>query len=190
MRDFAMCPDCAREYADEQDRRYHAQPDACFACGPRLWLSDDLEHAVFDESGALVPPAAHLTREQSDALIDEAATRLTAGQVLAIKGLGGWHLSCSAFDEQAVQALRGRKRRPTKPLAIMVRDLAHARALCVVNEKEAALLEHRARPIVLLQRKPGTAIAPGIAGALPELGIMLPSTPCSTCSCTALTSRS
>lgn len=177
MRDFAMCPDCAREYADEQDRRYHAQPDACFACGPRLWLSDDLEHAVFDEFGALVPPAAHLTREQSDALIDEAATRLAAGQVLAIKGLGGWHLSCSAFDEQAVQALRERKHRPTKPLAIMVRDLAHARELCVVNEKEAALLEHRARPIVLLQRKPGTAITPGIAGALPELGIMLPSTP-------------
>ncbi|MGI6033708.1 MAG: carbamoyltransferase HypF [Coriobacteriales bacterium] len=176
---FEMCPTCAAEYADENDRRYHAQPDACFACGPRLWYVDAANAGAckIDEDGALVPDAEHLDREASDALISRAAFALGAGQILAIKGLGGWHLSCDATNEQAVTALRARKHRPTKPLALMVRDLETARKYVEVGEREAELLESPVRPIVLCLRKEDTPIAKSVAGDLPELGIMLPSTP-------------
>lgn len=181
MRGFAMCPRCQAEYDDETDRRYHAQPNACFTCGPRLWWvdagsasSDALE---FDAEGALVPDRAHLAREESDALVERAARVLEHGAVLAVKGLGGWHLACDATDEHAVAALRKRKRRPTKPLAVMVRDLAAARALGVVGAAEERLLTGRTRPIVLLQRAADGPLAANVAGELPEVGVMLPSTP-------------
>ena len=164
MAPFAMCPSCAAEYACEEDRRYHAQPDACFDCGPMLRGGSPLAQAA-------------TTRAQGDALIEEAARRLLAGEVIAVKGLGGWHLSADATNQAAVQALRERKRRPSKPLACMVASLEDARALCDVSAEEARLLESPAHPIVLMPRKPGAALAPGVAGELPELGLMLPSTP-------------
>lgn len=179
MSAFEMCPQCAAEYADVTNRRYHAQPDACFDCGPRLFFMDagaDTESG-FDDDGALVLERRHLTREESDAIIAQACEHLRAGDVLAIKGLGGWHLACDACNEDAVGRLRTRKRRPTKPLAVMVRDLDMARAYAKVSEREAALLENPARPIVLLERTANSPIAPNVAGDLPEIGLMLPATP-------------
>lgn len=179
MSAFEMCPQCAAEYADVTNRRYHAQPDACFDCGPRLFFMDagaDTESG-FDDDGALVLERRHLTREESDAIIAQACEHLRAGDVLAIKGLGGWHLACNACNEDAVGRLRTRKRRPTKPLAVMVRDLDMARAYAKVSEREAALLENPARPIVLLERTASSPIAPNVAGDLPEIGLMLPATP-------------
>lgn len=179
MSAFEMCPQCAAEYADVTNRRYHAQPDACFDCGPRLFFMDagaDTESG-FDDDGALVLERRHLTREESDAIIAQACEHLRAGDVLAIKGLGGWHLACDACNEDAVGRLRTRKRRPTKPLAVMVHDLDMARAYAKVSEREAALLENPARPIVLLERTASSPIAPNVAGDLPEIGLMLPATP-------------
>ena len=187
MARFEMCESCATEYADEDDRRYHAQPDACFSCGPRLWWLDaaDVERARgrLDEGGALLCEREHIGRERSDELVERAACALEQGAVLAIKGLGGWHLACDATNEQAVSRLRARKRRPSKPLAIMVRSVEAARTLAQVGQREQELLESRIRPIVLLGRTwradgtPAGALAPGVAGELPELGVMLPATP-------------
>ena len=203
MGTFEMCPQCATEYADVANRRYHAQPDACFECGPRLWwvgtdsgalplvetvltprgnaLSASVSEAVleggFDDEGTLILERQHLTREESDAIIGYAAQQLRAGDVLAIKGLGGWHLACDACNEDAVGRLRTRKHRPSKPLAVMVRDIEMAHAYAKVSEREAELLESPARPIVLLEREPDSPIAANVTGDLPEIGLMLPATP-------------
>ena len=178
MREFEMCPACAAEYADDVDRRYHAQPNACFACGPRLWWLNARETAHAQIKGSeFVVDNAHISRTESDALIERTARELENGHILAIKGLGGWHLACDATNEKAVATLRARKRRPTKPLAIMVRDLDAARELAYINEREAELLESVERPIVLLERLENAKIARGVADGLPEIGIMLPATP-------------
>lgn len=206
MSAFEMCPQCAAEYADVTDRRYHAQPDACFDCGPRLWwvdtnseaeralplvetvltprgnaLSASVSEAVleggFDDEGTLILERQHLTREESDAIIAQTCERLRTGNVLAIKGLGGWHLACDACNEKAVERLRARKHRPSKPLAVMVRDLDMARTYAKVSKREAELLESPARPIVLLKRNSDSPIAANVTGDLPEIGIMLPATP-------------
>ena len=179
MSAFEMCPQCAEEYANVTDRRYHAQPDACFDCGPRLFFMDTeaVSEAKFDDDGALILEKRHLTREESDAVIEHAAQQLRAGDVLAIKGLGGWHLACDACNEEAVAHLRVRKHRPSKPLAVMVRDLDMARTYAKVSEREAELLESPARPIVLLERVPDSPIAANVAGDLSEIGLMLPATP-------------
>ena len=168
MRGFTMCPKCAAEYADETDRRYHAQPDACFACGPSLWFAEGVGSDV---------QRAGSSRSASDALIERTAIALASGEIAAVKGLGGWHLACNARDEKAVATLRARKRRPSKPLAVMVKDLAAAKGLCHVGEAEERFLQSPARPIVLLKRRDGAGLAPSVAGVLPEIGIMLPTTP-------------
>ncbi len=165
MADFEMCDACAREYADEDDRRYHAQPDACFTCGPHLWFSDGNTREVAQD------------REQSDALLEKAAGMLADGKVLAVKGLGGWHLACDATSEEAVATLRERKRRPSKPLAVMVSDLDAARKLCEIDETAAELLSGQVRPIVLAPLRDDAGLAAGVCDPLPDLGIMLPSTP-------------
>ena len=179
MRAFEMCPQCAKEYADVADRRYHAQPDACFACGPRLFFMDAeaVSEAEFDDEGTLVLEKRHLAREESDAIVAQTCERLCAGDVLAIKGLGGWHLACDACNEEAVARLRTRKHRPSKPLAIMVRDIAMARTYARVSDGETALLESPMRPIVLIERMADSPIAANVAGELPEIGLMLPATP-------------
>lgn len=181
---FPMCPKCAAEYADPLDRRFHAQPDACFDCGPHIMWR---EASVSDEPGeAAAPLAVGTTRETSDAIIDRCVELLAGGGIVAIKGLGGFHLACDASNEQAVAELRRRKRRSNKPLAVMVRDLADVERLCHVNDVERGLLAGSIRPIVLLRRRAvcgsggspdALALAPSVAHDLPELGIMLPYTP-------------
>lgn len=181
---FPMCPECAAEYANPLDRRFHAQPDACFDCGPHIMWR---EASVGDEPGeAAAPLAVGATRETSDAIIDRCVELLANGGIVAIKGLGGFHLACDASNEQAVAELRRRKRRSNKPLAVMVRDLADVERLCHVNDVERGLLAGSIRPIVLLRRlavcesgdsPDALALAPSVAHDLPELGVMLPYTP-------------
>lgn len=181
---FPMCPECAAEYAGPLDRRFHAQPDACFNCGPHIMWR---EASVGDEPGeAAAPLAVGTTRETSDAIIDRCVELLALGGIVAIKGLGGFHLSCDASNEQAVAELRRRKRRSNKPLAVMVRSLADAERLCHISDVERGLLAGSIRPIVLLRRRAvcesgdspdALALAPSVARDLPELGVMLPYTP-------------
>lgn len=181
---FPMCPECAAEYANPLDRRFHAQPDACFNCGPHIMWR---EASVGDEPGeAAAPLAVGTTRETSDAIIDRCVELLALGGIVAIKGLGGFHLSCDASNEQAVAELRRRKRRSNKPLAVMVRSLADAERLCHISDVERGLLAGSIRPIVLLRRRAvcesgdspdALALAPSVARDLPELGVMLPYTP-------------
>ena len=160
MRSFRMCPQCQREYDNPLDRRFHAQPNACPKCGPSLKLVDN--------AGNPVP---------CDDALATAATFLKQGKVLAIKGLGGFLLACDATSEKAVKLLRERKRRPFKPLAIMVATLEDVRKHCLVSEKEEELLTSPQCPIVLLRRKQGSSISPSVAPNLKFLGVMLPYTP-------------
>ncbi len=181
---FPMCPKCAAEYADPLDRRFHAQPDACFDCGPHITWREAVNGDACGNSSAT--PAVGTTREASDAIIERCVELLASGGIVAIKGLGGFHLACDAASEQAVAELRRRKRRSNKPLAVMVRDLADVERLCHVNDVERGLLAGSIRPIVLLRRRAvcesggspdALALAPSVAHDLPELGVMLPYTP-------------
>jgi hydrogenase maturation protein HypF len=158
MAGFAMCGPCAAEYHDPADRRFHAQPTCCPACGPALWLAGADGAA---RPGEPLAGAAGLIRQ---------------GRVLALKGLGGYHLAVDAAAEPAAAALRGRKHREDKPFAIMVADLAAARRLCEVDEASAALLAGPRRPIVLMPRRAGADVAPSVAPGNRQLGIMLPYT--------------
>lgn len=182
---FPMCPTCAAEYADPLDRRFHAQPDACFDCGPHItWREANRGVAP---AGVDATPAVGSTREASDAIIERCVELLAGGGIVAIKGLGGFHLACDAANEQAVCELRRRKRRSNKPLAVMVRSLADAERLCHIDGVERDLLAGSVRPIVLLRRRAAGSdahgspnaleLAPSVAHDLPELGVMLPYTP-------------
>ena len=164
MRAFPLCADCDAEYRDPANRRFHAEPVACPACGPRL---------TWRRTGAAAPEAS------ADAALDEAVRALLTGEIVAVKGLGGYHLACDATDEAAVRRLRDRKRRWAKPFAIMVRDEAAALALCRAGLLERELLTGPARPIVLLEaRRDGMpALAPSVATGNRRLGIFLPYTP-------------
>jgi hydrogenase maturation protein HypF len=159
MADFEMCFECRAEYNDPSDRRFHAQPNACPTCGPRLM--------VVDKQGRVLC---------GDALT-ETRRLLTSGHVVAIKGIGGFHLACDATDEAAVRRLRERKGREAKPLAIMVPDLVAARRLCLISDEEATLLGSPARPVVILRAQPGSDVAPSVAPGLRLLGVMLPYSP-------------
>jgi hydrogenase maturation protein HypF len=163
MSGFEMCAECRREYEDPGDRRFHAQPNACPACGPRARLlgADGRER---DLGGAPDAVAA-------------AAAALATGRIVAVKGLGGYHLACRADSEEAVAALRARKHREEKPFAVMVADLGAARELARLSPAEAELLTSRERPIVLVPRRPGAALAAAVAPRAPELGLMLPYSP-------------
>ena len=182
---FPMCPECAAEYANPLDRRFHAQPDACFDCGPHITWREAVNGDACGNSSAT--PAVGTTREASDAIIERCVELLASGGVVAIKGLGGFHLACDAANEQAVAELRHRKRRSNKPLAVMVRSLADAGRLCHIDDAERELLAGSIRPIVLLRRRTVSedndgspdilALAPSVAHDLPELGVMLPYTP-------------
>lgn len=180
---FPMCPACAAEYANPLDRRFHAQPDACFDCGPHITWREAVNGDACGNSSAT--PAVGTTREASDAIIERCVELLASGGIVAIKGLGGFHLACNAANEQAVVELRRRKRRSNKPLAVMVRSLADTERLCHVDDAERDLLAGSIRPIVLLRRRAvgegdspdGLTLAPSVAHDLPELGVMLPYTP-------------
>jgi len=160
MADFAMCGLCARQYHDPADRRFHAQPIACPACGPSCWL--------VDTRGKRIP---------SDDAIAAAAEMIRSGRILAVKGLGGFHIACRADDEHVVRRLRRRKHRDAKPFALMVRDLAQAAELVELDPAAEELLAGPVRPIVLLPRRPGAPVAESVAPGLDALGIMLPYTP-------------
>ena len=180
---FPMCPECAAEYGNPLDRRFHAQPDACFDCGPHITWREAAGDMELEGLGAM--PAVGSTRETSDTIIDRCVELLASGGIVAIKGLGGFHLACNAANEQAVVELRRRKRRSNKPLAVMVRSLADTERLCHVDDAERSLLTGSIRPIVLLRRRAvgegdspdGLTLAPSVAHDLPELGVMLPYTP-------------
>ncbi len=160
MKVFEMCPDCLAEYQDPSDRRFHAQPNACPACGPRLWLADAAGHEL-----------------DCPDPIREAAQALRAGEVVAIKGLGGFHLAADAFSQEAVMRLRSRKHREEKPLALMVPDLDAARELVELDPASQAALTSRERPIVLCPQRPGSGVAPAVNPRNRLLGVMLPYTP-------------
>jgi hydrogenase maturation protein HypF len=163
MASFAMCPVCQAEYDDPRDRRFHAQPTCCPTCGPQLEMLDAAgKHLV---SGDPITPLV---------------AALRGGRIVAIKGLGGFHLACTALDDQVVRELRGRKHRDEKPFAIMVSDVAAARGFCDVGAEEESLLQSQARPIVLLSKGAsggGRRVAQSIAPGNPSLGVMLPYTP-------------
>lgn len=170
MAGFAMCPDCAREYADPADRRFHAQPVACPACGPRLRL--------------VLAQEARLGNAEEPDPVTEARALLKRGAILAVKGLGGYHLACDASNPEAVALLRRRKARGDKPFAVMARTADDVRHLVRLSPAERRLLEGRARPVVLVRRRPHPSYAPGdlrpadaVAPGSPDLGVMLPYTP-------------
>ncbi|MFI5084200.1 MAG: carbamoyltransferase HypF, partial [Streptosporangiales bacterium] len=164
MAAFAMCEQCAAEYHDPADRRFHAQPTCCPACGPRLTLLDPAGNVLDGEPLAPEPLA-------------RAAELLAHGRVLAVKGLGGYHLAADAACEEAVARLRARKHREDKPFAVMAADLAAARRLAEVDTAAADLLTSPARPIVLLPRRAEADLAAATAPGNRQLGIMLPYTP-------------
>ena len=165
MQAFRMCDDCRAEYENPGDRRFHAQPIACPRCGPQLLLVDGAGQRL----------------ATGDAALRAAVGAVCAGRILALQGLGGFQLVVDATDQAAVQRLRERKRRPDKPLAIMLAYLDEVRRRCRLNAVEAAALQSSAAPILLLDRRPGPGagedIAPSVAPGNPQLGVMLPYTP-------------
>ena len=158
MSGFEMCPRCRREYDDPSDRRFHAQPNACPVCGPQVRLLDRFGHEL---------------RSRPEDPILRAGRMLRGRAILAIKGLGGYHLACDPFDERAVRTLRGRKVRQDKPFALMARDPEQVRELCKVNPEEESLLTSPARPIVLLERLDSCEVAEEVAPRQNTLGVML-----------------
>ncbi len=157
---FAMCPQCRQEYDDPLNRRFHAQPNACWVCGPQLQLLDSQGNILLCDD----PIAA-------------AVEQLEAGRILAVKGLGGFHLAVDAMNEAAVRLLRERKHRVGKPFALMVRDLEAARHICGVGAEEEKVLSSPQRPILLLEALPGNGIASEVAPGNRYLGLFLPYTP-------------
>ncbi len=160
MRAFPQCPACRSEYGAIGDRRYHSETNSCPACGPRLAFLDAAGH----EQAGLDPIAA-------------AAARLRTGAIVAVRGLGGFHLAADATDEAAVQRLRRGKHRDGKPLAVMVRSLRDVRRLAVVSDAEAEWLVRPSRPIAVLERRADAGVARSVCGALSTIGVMLPYTP-------------
>ena len=161
MADFEMCDACRAEYEDPSDRRFHAQPNACPACGPQVRL--------VERNGERVDGVEDAVRAAADDLL--------AGRILAVKGLGGYHLACRADSEEAVAALRSRKRREDRPFALLVLDVQTARRLVELGPQEEALLTSRERPIVLARRLADAPVAASVAPDAPDLGLMLPYTP-------------
>lgn len=160
MRSFKMCPECQAEYDSPLDRRFHAQPNACPRCGPRLELLDARGNHLAGSDAMVV--ATRLLREE---------------KIVAIKGLGGFLLACDATNEKAVGVLRQRKRRPFKPLAIMVADMNEARKHCYISEREEKLLTSPQSPVVLMRWRPESTVCQLVAPNLKYLGVMLPYTP-------------
>ena len=158
MAGFDLCPQCQAEYENPEDRRFHAEPTACPACGPRVWLEEGNRR---------------LDREA----IPAAASLLKNGRIVAVKGLGGFHLAADARHDGAVHTLRERKGRVAKPFALMVRDLAEAERLCHLGDLERSLLLSRERPIVVARRRRDTGVSPCVAPGHRFLGLMLPYTP-------------
>lgn len=201
MAAFAMCPQCQQEYDDPADRRFHAQANCCPVCGPRLWLADALGNLIptvceeaanqvgpnlfaqLPDSGRMNSPlhGEHCASDTDDGAslgtpIILAASLIRKGQIVAIKGLGGFHLACDASNADAVDRLRQRKRRYAKPFALMARDVAMVSRYVSIRPEDLLALQERAAPIVLLPAQ-GEPLAPGVAPDDDKLGFMLPYTP-------------
>lgn len=164
MADFALCTDCAAEYENPLDRRFHAQPVACPVCGPHIWLEEPGDS----------PSQPRLQREEA---LQAARDLLSRGGILALKGLGGFHLACAAADDGAVRELRRRKQRPFKPFALMMPDLQAVARHCLLGNEEERHLLSRERPIVLLQARHDSPLSAACAPGQRTLGVMLPYTP-------------
>ncbi|PCH98087.1 MAG: carbamoyltransferase HypF [Gammaproteobacteria bacterium] len=160
MASFPLCERCEKEYNAENDRRFHAQPNACIECGPQCWLVNNLGKKI-----------------STITAINDVAQHLLAGKIVAIKGIGGFHLATLASDSTAVSRLRKRKRRPSKPFALMAKDSRMIEAYCLLTNDEKSLLESPAAPIVLLPKKKNKALANNIATNQNTLGFMLPNSP-------------
>lgn len=156
MHRFSLCAVCAGEYSNPADRRFHAQPIACPDCGPVLSFIGPGDRTVSGESAII-----------------RARELLRSGKILAVKGIGGYHLACDARNESAVRELRLRKHRESKPVAVMVRDVATAREIAIASRADVQALTGSARPIVLLEQGPGYNLAPSVAPGIPDIGIML-----------------
>ncbi|MBO1056532.1 MAG: carbamoyltransferase HypF [Dolichospermum sp. JUN01] len=165
MVNFSMCKECEKEYQDVENRRFHAQPVACFECGPRAWLERADGKPVISDMFSMLDD------------VDAVCTLLQKGEIVAIKGLGGFHLACDATLENAVLKLRNRKQRYHKPLALMARDINIISEYCYINELEKELLTSPAAPIVLLNIKDHSKLASDLAPGQNTLGFMLPYTP-------------
>ena len=157
MKEFPMCPDCAEEYEDETTRRYDAQPVCCNKCGPEVYLIGRSERGR---------DAITYTRRM-----------ISEGKIVAIKGIGGFHLCCDATNEEAVQRLRTLKRRPAKPFAVMAKDESVVKRECVVTPEQEMILTGHQKPILLLDKENGGRLAPSIAPGNPKVGVMLPYAP-------------
>ncbi|WP_058235428.1 carbamoyltransferase HypF [Devriesea agamarum] len=212
MRDFPLCSACHREYQDVTDRRFHAQPIGCFECGPHLWIVSSQEIPKLDpfammrqsvqpghaqQEGAVIPSdfldgrGTPRDRASQLSVLNDARQRLRRGEILAVKGIGGFHLMCDARNQEAVARLRQRKHRPDKPFAVMVKDLATARELAVLDPDAERLLTSPARPIVIVPAREAWAedsqdrrhtssrrpLAAQIAPGTSEIGILLPYAP-------------
>ena len=164
MRHFPLCEACRSEYEDPADRRFHAQPNACSECGPKVWLCN--------VRGDVIEPS-----EAGEDAIQEASRRLVQGAILAIKGIGGFHLACDGTNEQAVTTLRERKRRHHKPFALMARDCEVIRRYCKLSESEAGLLAESSAPILLLEQLEHNGLPENLAPGQASLGFMLPYSP-------------
>ena len=165
MANFSMCKECEKEYQDVENRRFHAQPVACFECGPRAWLERADGKPVISDMFSMLDD------------LDAVCTLLQKGEIVAIKGLGGFHLACDATLQNAVQKLRNRKYRYHKPLALMARDINIISEYCYINDLEKQLLTSSAAPIVLLKIKDNSKLASDLAPGQNTLGFMLPYTP-------------
>ncbi len=159
---FPLCPECEKEYRDPTDRRFHAEPVCCPACGPRLWLQT-----------AIAPPADDGNSDP----VTEAAKAIDAGRILGVKGLGGFQLACRADQADVVERLRQRKQRPTKPFAIMVRDLEAARELVHLESLDEKVMTSPRCPIMLARARDGAPVASNVAPGVGDLGVILPTTP-------------
>ncbi len=159
---FPLCADCKAEYENPENRRFHAQPNACPDCGPKVWFEENQNTALLSEQ---------------DAAFDTAVTFLLQGKIVAIKGLGGFHLAVDALNEEAVRRLRRRKNREEKPLALMMPDLESIQRIALISAQEKEWLQNPQRPIVLLKKKADSPIAQAVAPGNQRLGIMLPYTP-------------
>jgi hydrogenase maturation protein HypF len=182
MASFELCPECAAEYSQPLDRRFHAQPVACPVCGPQVWV----EYADVHVGNPQNPAGHEQSNKQHDFIPSSHSSRnpfltvqrlLAAGKIVAIKGLGGFHLACDATNPDAVAVLRQRKMRIEKPFALMMPDLAMVETHCITTSLESELLESCERPIVILKRRPGTPIVKQVAPKQDTLGVMLPYTP-------------
>ena len=167
MAEFTMCPACQAEYDDPLDRRFHAQPNACAVCGPQVWLEFSNQWSVSSEQYLV----------KGDEAIEEVQALLAAGQIVAVKGLGGFHLACDAGNDAALATLRERKGRVDKPFAVMARDVATVRQFAYLSQAEEALLTSKERPILLLHQKENNPLSPLVAPGNNTIGVMLPYTP-------------